>query len=102
MEDGRKIWKLSDMDLKSYERWYDYSRARDAMFKATDTPWRRGSSHQFRRQEARAPEYHPAHPRQHPALRGVSRATSQKLPKRDKDPDYVEPDYPFKMVPLKY
>ena len=37
--DGRKIWKLSPMDLKSYSRWYDYSRARDEMFKATDTPW---------------------------------------------------------------
>ena len=42
-EDGRKIWKLTAMDLKSYSRWYDYSRARDAMFAATDTdfaPWR--------------------------------------------------------------
>ena len=41
-EDGRKIWKLSPMDLKSYSRWYDYSRARDDMFAATDTefaPW---------------------------------------------------------------
>jgi len=40
--DGRKIWKLSGMDLESHRRWYDYSRARDAMFKATDTdqsPW---------------------------------------------------------------
>ena len=37
--DGRKIWKLSPMDLKSYNRWYDYSRARDAMFAATDTAW---------------------------------------------------------------
>ena len=27
------------MDLKSYSRWYDYSRARDAMFEATDTAW---------------------------------------------------------------
>ncbi len=27
------------MDLKSYSRWYDYSRARDDMFQATDTPW---------------------------------------------------------------
>ena len=36
--DGRKTWKLSPMDLKSYTRWYDYSRARDAMFAATDTP----------------------------------------------------------------
>ncbi|MDQ8036184.1 MAG: polyphosphate kinase 2 [Pedobacter sp.] len=42
IDDGRKIWKLSPMDLLSYSRWYDYSRARDAMFKATDTdfaPW---------------------------------------------------------------
>ena len=37
-EDKRKIWKLTPMDMKSYNRWYDYSRARDAMFAATDTP----------------------------------------------------------------
>jgi polyphosphate kinase 2 len=39
IHDPRKIWKLSDLDLKSYSRWYDYSRARDAMFAATDTGW---------------------------------------------------------------
>src|SRR4051795_11887166 len=39
INDGRKIWKLSPMDLKSYSRWYDYSRARDDMFAATDTSW---------------------------------------------------------------
>src|SRR5215813_5934883 len=42
IDDGRKIWKLSPMDLKSYSRWYDYSRARDDMFAATDNafaPW---------------------------------------------------------------
>ena len=39
IDDPRKIWKLSDMDLKSYSRWYDYSRARDEMFAATDTAW---------------------------------------------------------------
>jgi len=39
MSDPRKQWKLSPMDLKSYSRWYDYSRAKDAMFKATDTDW---------------------------------------------------------------
>ena len=38
-EDGRKIWKLSPMDLKSYDRWDDYSKARDEMFKASDTSW---------------------------------------------------------------
>ncbi len=39
INDPRKIWKLSPMDLKSYSRWYDYSRARDEMFRATDTAW---------------------------------------------------------------
>jgi polyphosphate kinase 2 len=39
IDDPRKIWKLSDMDLKSYSRWYDYSVARDDMFAATDTAW---------------------------------------------------------------
>ena len=39
IDDPRKIWKLSAMDLKSYSRWYDYARARDAMFAATDTAW---------------------------------------------------------------
>jgi polyphosphate kinase len=42
MSDPIRRWKLSPMDLESYRRWYDYSRARDAMFKATDTdyaPW---------------------------------------------------------------
>ncbi len=42
IHDGRKIWKLSPMDLESHRRWYDYSRARDTMRAATDTkvaPW---------------------------------------------------------------
>ena len=39
IDDPRKIWKLSQMDLLSYERWFDYSRARDDMFAATDTAW---------------------------------------------------------------
>src|ERR1043165_9885343 len=39
VDDGRKTWKLSPMDLKSYSRWYDYSRARDDMFAETDTAW---------------------------------------------------------------
>jgi len=42
IEDGRKIWKLSPMDLESHKRWYDFSRARDEMLVATDTsfaPW---------------------------------------------------------------
>ena len=39
IDDGRKIWKLSGMDLEAHRRWYDFSRARDAMFAATDTDW---------------------------------------------------------------
>ena len=39
IDDGRKTWKLSPMDLESYSRWYDYSRARDEMFALTDTAW---------------------------------------------------------------
>jgi polyphosphate kinase len=39
IDDPRKIWKLSELDLLSYGRWYDYSRARDDMIAATDTAW---------------------------------------------------------------
>jgi polyphosphate kinase len=39
IDDGRKIWKLSPMDLKSFGRWDDYTHARDDMFMATDTAW---------------------------------------------------------------
>jgi polyphosphate kinase 2 len=39
IDDGRKTWKLSPMDLKSYNRWDDYTKARDEMFEATDTGW---------------------------------------------------------------
>ena len=42
IDDPRKSWKLSPMDIESFKRWYDYSKARDDMFKATHTgfaPW---------------------------------------------------------------
>jgi polyphosphate kinase 2 len=39
VDDGRKIWKLSPMDIESYGRWDDYTKARDEMFAATDTAW---------------------------------------------------------------
>ena len=38
INDGRKVWKLSPMDLESHRRWYDFSRARDEMLAATDIP----------------------------------------------------------------
>ena len=52
IHDYKKIWKLSPMDLESHRRWYDYSRARDAMFAATDcpeTPWYVVDSHDQKR-----------------------------------------------------
>jgi polyphosphate kinase len=39
IDDPRKVWKLSDMDLLSYSRWSEYSRARDEMFAASDSAW---------------------------------------------------------------
>jgi polyphosphate kinase 2 len=100
IDDGRKIWKLSPMDLKSYNRWYDYSRARDEMFAATDTdvaPWhvartndkRRGRLNIIRHLLAQIP-YKQA-PRE-----------KVKLPKRQKRGSYREPDYPFKFIEERY
>ncbi len=39
IDDGRKIWKLTPMDLKSYSRWHDYTKARDEMIQATSAAW---------------------------------------------------------------
>jgi polyphosphate kinase len=52
IDDPMRQWKLSPMDLESYRRWYDYSRARDLMFKATSSkhaPWYVVRSHDKRR-----------------------------------------------------
>ncbi len=99
-EDPRKIWKLTPMDLRSYSRWYDYSRARDAMFAATDTP--------------ETPWYVvDANDKRRARLNCISHLLSQvpyeevprepvKFPKRQPKGDYVEPDYPYRMVPAIY
>jgi polyphosphate kinase 2 len=100
IDDKRKIWKLTGMDLKSYSRWYDYSRARDEMFKATDTgfaPWYVVRSDDKKRAR----------------LNLISHLLGQipyqkaprekvKLPKRQKPGDYKEPDYQYKFVPEKF
>ncbi len=39
INDGRKTWKLSPMDVQSFNRWDDYTVARDEMIAASDTPW---------------------------------------------------------------
>jgi polyphosphate kinase 2 len=100
IHDGRKIWKLSPMDLESYSRWYDYSRARDQMFASTDvawSPWFVGRSDDKRRAR----------------LNVISHLLSQipykslqrvkvKLPKRQKAHGYKEPNYSYKFVPEKF
>ena len=100
IDDGRKIWKLSPMDLESYSRWYDYSRARDEMFQATDTawaPWYVVKSDDKRRARLNL------------ITHLLSRIPYKKvprekivLPKRQKQGKYLEPDYPFKFIPEKH
>jgi polyphosphate kinase 2 len=100
IEDYRKIWKLSPMDLESHRRWYDYSRARDAMFAATDTPdspWYVVDSHDQRRGRLNCI----AHLLSLIPYEEVPR-DKVKLPKRQPKGDYVEPDYPFRHIPEKY
>jgi len=99
-EDYRKIWKLSPMDLQAQARWYDYSRARDAMFAATDTieaPWYVVPSNDQRRAR----------------LNCITHFLSQipyeevprepiKFPRRQAKGDYKDPEYPFRFIPEKY
>ena len=100
IKDGRKIWKLSPMDIKSYNRWFDYSRARDEMFQATDSSWapwfvvrsddkRRARLNVIKHVLGRIP--YKSAPRE-----------KMKLPKRQKWGDYRESNYPFKFIPEAY
>jgi polyphosphate kinase len=96
IDDGRKIWKLSPMDLKSYSRWYDYSRARDDMFIATDTPW--APWYVVRSDDKRRARLNTiSHLLAHIPYKDAPRE-KVKLPDRQKAHDYKEPDYPFKFV----
>jgi polyphosphate kinase len=97
IEDQRKIWKLSPMDLKSYSRWYDYSRARDDMFKATDTPW--APWHVVRSDDKNRARLNViAHLLSQIPYKDA-RPEKPSLPKRQKPHGYVEPHYPYKFVP---
>jgi len=100
IDDGRKVWKLSPMDLKSYSRWYEYSRARDDMLKATDTevaPWhvartddkRRGRLNIISHLLSQVP-YKPL------AHRDIT------LPKRQHPRGYTEPDLPLRYIPTPF
>jgi polyphosphate kinase 2 (PPK2 family) len=97
IEDARKIWKLSEMDLKSYARWYDYSRARDEMFDKTDTTW--APWHMVRSDDKKRARLNIiTHLLSQIPCEEIPRAKIQ-LPKRKKDEDYVEPDYQAKFIP---
>jgi polyphosphate kinase len=89
--DGRKIWKLSPMDVESYSRWFDYSRARDEMFAATDTswaPWFAVKSDDKRQARLRIIR----HILKSIPYKDVPREKI-KLPKRQKPGDYQERDF---------
>ena len=100
INDPRKIWKLSAMDLKSYSRWYDYSRARDAMLAATDTSW--------------APWYiADANDKKRARLNIISHLLNRvpykplahrdiTLPKRQQPGDYLPPDLPLRHIPAPF
>jgi polyphosphate kinase len=97
ISDPRKLWKLSPMDLKSYNRWYDYSRARDDMFKATDTAW--APWHVVRSDDKRRARLNViSHLLKQVPYEKLPR-DKPTLPKRGKAQGYVEPDYPYKFVP---
>jgi polyphosphate kinase len=99
-EDYRKIWKLSPMDLQAQARWYDYSRARDAMFAATDTPenpWYVVPSNDQRRARLNCiTHFLSLIPYEEVPREPI------KFPKRQAKGNYKEPDYPYRIVPQKY
>jgi polyphosphate kinase len=97
IDDGRKLWKLSPMDLKSYSRWYDYSRARDEMFAATDTPW--APWFVVRSDEKKRARLNViTHLLRHIPYEKVPQK-KVKLPKRQGPNGYKDPKYPFKFIP---
>ena len=100
INDPRKIWKLSPMDLESHRRWYEYARARNAMFAATDTPespWYVVKADDKRRARLNCI----AHFLGLIPYEEILPAKAD-LPPRQKAKEYEEPDYPYRFVPEKY
>jgi polyphosphate kinase 2 len=100
VEERHKVWKLSPMDLKSYSRWFDYSRARDDMFAASDTgfaPWYVVPSDDKRRARLNLITHLLSRiPYEAPKPQKV------KFPERQKRGGYRDPGYPFKYVDQKW
>ena len=100
IEDGRKIWKLSPMDVKSYGLWYEYSRARDDMIAATDTafaPWYMVDSNDKRRARLNVI----SHILDQIPYESVKREKVV-LPKRQSPGGYREPDFSHKFIQVRY
>ncbi len=99
-EDYRKIWKLSPMDLEAQARWYDYSRARDAMFAATDTvecPWYVVPSNDQRRARLNCiTHFLSLIPYEEVPREPI------KFPKRQAKGNYKESKHPFRYIPEIY
>ena len=101
IDDGRKIWKLSPMDLESHRRWYEYSRARDEMLQATDTPF--APWYVVRADDKRRARLNCiAHLLSLIPYKEIKRP-KVKIPKRQKRNGYVEPtNRVYKVVPELY
>ena len=100
INDPRKVWKLSPMDLKSYSRWYDYSRVRDEMFAATSTefaPWHVADSNDKKRARLNIISHLLEQiPYESPRRERVV------LPEREKRGGYREPDHSHLYIPARY
>lgn len=97
INDGRKTWKLTPMDLESYHRWFDYSRARDEMFEASDTawaPWFVVRSDDKKRARLNVIRHLLDHVPYETLVTG-----DVMLPKRQPPGTYHEPEHPLKFVP---
>ncbi|WP_374439160.1 polyphosphate kinase 2 [Pseudomonas panipatensis] len=97
INDGRKIWKLSPMDLKSFSRWDEYTRARDDMFAATDTPW--APWFMARSEDKRRVRLNIiSHLLKQIPYEDLTKDQDIKLPKRGGIGRYQAAPYPYKMV----
>ncbi len=96
----RKIWKLTPMDLKYYDRWNDYTKTRDELFAKTDiswAPWHVTLSNDKKRARLNIISH---------LLSSINYkeldTEKVKLPKLKIGKEYQEQDYPFNFIPEKF
>ena len=100
IDDPRKVWKLTPMDLKSYDRWDDYTRARDEMFTATDTPW--APWYVVRSDDKKRARLNTITHLLHAIPHKELKQDKVVLPKRKIGKSYQEIEFPFKFIPEKF